>query len=80
MPADWDAFQYGSFYFVEYLDESSVIRVLWKYGIIQSYKAVVMMGLVFGFYFDIINGAETIFPIPLAQGCTFSPEMNRKLY
>lgn len=27
---------------------------------------------------DIINGAETIFPIPLAQGCTFSPEMVEK--
>lgn len=23
---------------------------------------------------DIINGSETIFPIPLAQGCTFSPK------
>lgn len=27
------------------------------------------------FMFDVINGMETIFPIPLAQGCTFSPEM-----
>ena len=25
--------------------------------------------------FDMINGMETIFPIPLAQGCTFSPEL-----
>ncbi|MBQ8814271.1 MAG: beta-glucosidase BglX [Lachnospiraceae bacterium] len=25
--------------------------------------------------FDVINGMETIFPIPLAQGCTFSPEL-----
>lgn len=25
--------------------------------------------------YDVINGMETIFPIPLAQGCTFSPEM-----
>lgn len=25
--------------------------------------------------FDVINGMETIFPVPLAQGCTFSPEM-----
>ena len=24
---------------------------------------------------DVINGMETIFPIPLAQGCTFSPEL-----
>ncbi len=24
---------------------------------------------------DVINGLETIFPIPLAQGCTFSPEL-----
>ncbi|MBE6926011.1 MAG: beta-glucosidase BglX [Ruminococcaceae bacterium] len=24
--------------------------------------------------YDVINGMETIFPIPLAQGCTFSPE------
>lgn len=27
---------------------------------------------------DVINGYETIFPIPLAQGCTFSPEMVEK--
>ena len=25
--------------------------------------------------YDVINGMETIFPIPLAQGCTFSPDM-----
>lgn len=25
--------------------------------------------------FDVINGMETIFPIPLAQGCTFSQEL-----
>lgn len=25
--------------------------------------------------YDVINGLETIFPIPLAQGCTFSPQM-----
>jgi beta-glucosidase len=25
--------------------------------------------------YDVINGMETIYPIPLAQGCTFSPEM-----
>ena len=25
--------------------------------------------------YDVINGMETIFPIPLAQGCTFSPEL-----
>ena len=25
--------------------------------------------------YDVINGLETIFPIPLAQGCTFSPEL-----
>lgn len=25
--------------------------------------------------FDVINGMETIFPIPLAQGCTFSEEL-----
>jgi len=24
--------------------------------------------------YDVINGMETIFPIPLAQGCTFSPD------
>jgi len=27
------------------------------------------------FMYDVINGMETVFPIPLAQGCTFSPEM-----
>lgn len=27
------------------------------------------------FMLDVINGMETIFPIPLAQGCTFSPEL-----
>lgn len=27
------------------------------------------------FMFDVINGMETIFPIPLAQGCTFSREL-----
>ncbi len=27
------------------------------------------------FMYDVINGFQTIFPIPLAQGCTFSPEM-----
>lgn len=27
------------------------------------------------FMYDVINGMETIFPIPLAQGCTFSPEL-----
>ncbi len=25
--------------------------------------------------YDVINGMETVFPIPLAQGCAFSPEM-----
>lgn len=24
---------------------------------------------------DVVNGLETAFPIPLAQGCTFSPEL-----
>lgn len=28
--------------------------------------------------YDVINGMETIFPIPLAQGCTFSPELAEK--
>lgn len=28
--------------------------------------------------FDVVNGMETIFPIPLAQGCTFSAELVRK--
>ena len=28
--------------------------------------------------YDVINGMETIFPIPLAQGCTFSPELVEK--
>lgn len=27
---------------------------------------------------DIINGYRTIFPIPLAQGCTFEPELSKK--
>lgn len=27
------------------------------------------------FMHDVINGMETIFPIPLAQGCSFSPEL-----
>ena len=27
------------------------------------------------FMYDVIHGLQTIFPIPLAQGCTFSPEM-----
>lgn len=27
------------------------------------------------FMYDVINGYQTIFPIPLAQGCSFSPEM-----
>ena len=27
------------------------------------------------FMYDVINGLETIYPIPLAQGCTFSEEM-----
>ena len=27
------------------------------------------------FMYDVINGMDTIFPIPLAQGCAFSPEM-----
>ncbi len=30
------------------------------------------------FMADIINGYKTIFPIPLAQGCTFDPEIGRK--
>ncbi len=30
------------------------------------------------FMLDVINGFETIFPIPLALGCTFSPEMAEK--
>ena len=30
------------------------------------------------FMFDVINGMETLFPVPLAQGCTFSPEMVEK--
>lgn len=30
------------------------------------------------FMLDVINGMETIFPIPLAQGCTFSPELVEK--
>lgn len=29
--------------------------------------------------FDVINGMETIFPIPLAQGCTFSPKLVEKM-
>lgn len=28
--------------------------------------------------YDVINGMETIFPVPLAQGCTFSEEMVEK--
>lgn len=28
--------------------------------------------------YDIINGMDTIFPIPLAMGCTFSPELVEK--
>lgn len=28
--------------------------------------------------YDVINGMETIFPIPLGQGCTFSPELVEK--
>lgn len=30
------------------------------------------------FCMDVINGYETIFPIPLAQGCSFDPEMSKK--
>jgi beta-glucosidase len=30
------------------------------------------------FMADIINGYKTIFPIPLAQGCTFNPELVQK--
>ena len=30
------------------------------------------------FMYDVINGMETIFPIPLAQGCTFSTELVEK--
>lgn len=30
------------------------------------------------FMMDIINGYHTIFPIPLAQGCTFEPELVKK--
>ena len=30
------------------------------------------------FMADIINGYKTIFPIPLAQGCTFQPELAKK--
>ena len=30
------------------------------------------------FMADIINGYKTIFPIPLAQGCTFNPELVKK--
>lgn len=29
------------------------------------------------FMMDVINGYETIFPIPLAQGCTFEPELSK---
>ena len=28
---------------------------------------------------DVINGYRTIFPMPLAQGCTFDPELVRKM-
>jgi len=28
--------------------------------------------------YDVINGMETIFPIPLGQGCTFSPDLVEK--
>lgn len=31
------------------------------------------------FMADIINGYKTVFPIPLAQGCTFNPELVRQL-
>lgn len=31
------------------------------------------------FMADIINGYKTIFPIPLAQGCTFDPDLVRQL-
>ena len=30
------------------------------------------------FMADIINGFKTVFPIPLAQGCSFEPEMSRR--
>ena len=30
------------------------------------------------FMLDVINGFQTIFPIPLAQGCSFEPEIARK--
>ncbi len=30
------------------------------------------------FCMDVINGYETIFPIPLAQGCSFDPEMSKQ--
>ncbi len=31
------------------------------------------------FMMDVINGYETIFPIPLAQSCTFEPSLSEKL-
>ena len=31
------------------------------------------------FMADVINGYRTIFPMPLAQGCTFDPELVRKM-
>lgn len=31
------------------------------------------------FMADVINGYRTIFPVPLAQGCTFDPELVRKM-
>lgn len=31
------------------------------------------------FMADVINGYKTIFPIPLAQGCSFNPDMVKKL-
>lgn len=30
------------------------------------------------FMLDVINGFKTIFPIPLAQGCTWSPDLSKK--
>lgn len=36
------------------------------------------LGIPLLFMADIINGYRTIFPIPLAQGCTFQPELVRK--
>lgn len=31
------------------------------------------------FMADVINGYRTVFPIPLAQGCSFNPEMSKKM-